>query len=239
MFNDKINLVSCPRNLSTALMYSFAQRMDTTVIDEPFYGYYLKLTDADHPGKEEILKSMSIELMDILKDISRARETPVLFVKNMAQHLYQIDLSFIRDWLNIIFIRDPMHIIASFSRVIQRPTIFDIGVEEQFKIYGYLVANGKSPLILNSQDLVINPRAILERLCDEMNILFDPKMLSWKAGARKEDGIWAKYWYTSVHRSTGFTQQKTNNPIIPSHLIALCDQAMVYYDQLNKLAIKP
>jgi len=234
-----INLVSCPRNLSTALMYSFAQRKDTTVIDEPFYGHYLMLTDVDHPGKDEIIESMSGDPKNILKDISQTRETPVLFVKNMAHHLYQLDLSFLWDWLNIIFIRDPRNIIASFSRVIQKPTIFDIGVEQQFKIYEYLIANGKCPVILNSQDLVSNPEGILKRLCDELNIPFDPKMLSWKAGARKEDGIWAKYWYASVHLSTGFEQQKTNNPIVPSHLIALCDQAMVYYNQLNKLAIKP
>ena len=235
----KINLVSCPRNLSTALMYSFAQRRDTTVIDEPFYGHYLKLTDADHPGKELILKSMSIEPKEILKDISRARETPVLFLKNMAHHLHQLDLSFILEWLNVIFIRDPRRIITSLSRVIQKPTIFDIGVKEQFKIYEYLIANRKSPLIVNSQDLVANPKAVLELLCDAMDILYDQKMLSWKAGPRKEDGIWAKYWYGNVHRSTGFKEQKKNNHTIPVHLIALCDQAMVYYDQLNKLAIKP
>ena len=36
-----INLISGPRNVSTALMYSFAQRNDTNYYDEPFYGYYL------------------------------------------------------------------------------------------------------------------------------------------------------------------------------------------------------
>jgi len=36
----RINLWSSPRNVSTALMYSFAQRLDTTVVDEPLYAYY-------------------------------------------------------------------------------------------------------------------------------------------------------------------------------------------------------
>ena len=57
----KIMLWSSPRNISTALMYSFAQREDTRVLDEPFYAYYLTHVNplADHPGKEEIINSQS------------------------------------------------------------------------------------------------------------------------------------------------------------------------------------
>ena len=47
-----INLISGPRNLSTALMYSFSQRPDTVVIDEPFYAHYLVTTGIDHPSRE-------------------------------------------------------------------------------------------------------------------------------------------------------------------------------------------
>ena len=42
----RICLWSGPRNISTALMYSFAQRSDTIVYDEPFYAYYLKNSNA-------------------------------------------------------------------------------------------------------------------------------------------------------------------------------------------------
>ena len=45
---------SGPRNISTALMRSFENRTDTKVYDEPFYSYYLKNTNLDHPMKEEI-----------------------------------------------------------------------------------------------------------------------------------------------------------------------------------------
>jgi len=37
----RINCWSGPRNVSTALMYSFRQRTDTTVVDEPIYAHYL------------------------------------------------------------------------------------------------------------------------------------------------------------------------------------------------------
>ena len=42
----RICLWSGPRNISTALMYSFAQRDDTAVYDEPLYAHYLSKTSA-------------------------------------------------------------------------------------------------------------------------------------------------------------------------------------------------
>ena len=39
--NKIICLWSSPRNISTALMYSFAQREDTEVVDEALYAHYL------------------------------------------------------------------------------------------------------------------------------------------------------------------------------------------------------
>ncbi|MCB0689154.1 MAG: hypothetical protein KDC53_21600, partial [Saprospiraceae bacterium] len=64
-----INLVSCPRTISTALMYSFAQRSDMSVLDEPFYGVYLEKTEFDHPGKNEIKKSLPLEEDAVLNQI--------------------------------------------------------------------------------------------------------------------------------------------------------------------------
>jgi len=57
-----------PRNISTAMMYSFAQRKDVVVVDEPFYAYYLKNVNpkTSHPGKTEILNSQSSNFKKVL-----------------------------------------------------------------------------------------------------------------------------------------------------------------------------
>ena len=67
----RICLWSGPRNISTALMYSFAERSDTLVYDEPLYAHYLKTSKAKkyHPGSKEILNSMEnngIKVIDII-----------------------------------------------------------------------------------------------------------------------------------------------------------------------------
>ena len=117
-----INLISGPRNISTALMYSFSSRSDTCIIDEPFYGYYLKETGADHPGRQEIIASMECDwnnIVDYIKE--KQKKHAIVFVKNMAHHLIDADISFLAECANVYLIRNPAEIITSFSKVITNP----------------------------------------------------------------------------------------------------------------------
>jgi hypothetical protein len=51
----KIAMWSGPRNLSTAMMYSFAARGDCAVRDEPFYGAFLAASGSPHPMAEAVM----------------------------------------------------------------------------------------------------------------------------------------------------------------------------------------
>ena len=95
-----LNLISGPRNISTALMYSFAQRSDTEVVDEPFYAVYLAKTGANHPGKEEVLRVQSSDEQIVKKELFRKRSKPVLFIKNMAHHIEVMNDNFISNCTN-------------------------------------------------------------------------------------------------------------------------------------------
>ena len=87
-----INLISGPRNISTALMYSFAQRTATKVLDEPFYAHYLLKTGLDHPGREEIITGMESDPNVVLKRIQEfEKENDIVFLKNMAHHHEGLD----------------------------------------------------------------------------------------------------------------------------------------------------
>ena len=103
-----IHLISSPRNVSTALMYSFAQRPDTMVLDEPFYASYLKHSGSSHPGAAQIIDHYDTDPGKIIQNIQR-QDKPggVLFIKNMAHHLTDTDLKFMKGITNIFFIRDP------------------------------------------------------------------------------------------------------------------------------------
>jgi len=236
----RIHLISNPRNLSTALMYSFAQRSDTQVVDEPFYGYYLtQRPDVGHPGKEEVLTSMETDSQAILeKVIFGEYEQPVLFIKNMAHHFVGLHQQFITRLSNLILIRDPKQLISSIAQQMQEPTVEDIGSQKQYELYNYLLTNGNRPVVLDSGELLKNPPQILRKVCDALDIPFEERMLSWQAGPRPEDGVWAKYWYHNVHQSTGFSRQPTSDRPLPAHLEDLYQTAQPFYAALYENSIK-
>ena len=206
----KIMLWSSPRNISTALMYSFAQRSDTKVVDEPFYAYYLTHvnTKVDHPGKREIINSQSSSLNEIVNEIEMFMEKDVLFIKNMTHHLAKTNVNFSRDWYHVILTRSPQSAYISFKKVISNPTVLDMGYKEQYAIALKFKKKNIPFYILSSEELLNSPKKELENLCDYLKINFDNNMLSWDRGGIKEDGIWAKYWYENVHKSHGFKLNK-------------------------------
>jgi hypothetical protein len=233
-----INLISSPRNISTALMYSFAHRSDTKVMDEPFYGYYLNLTGADHPGKEEIIASQPKTVSEVRNWIQHtASQHEVVFVKNMAHHLINMNIDFLEDYRNVFLIRDPRQLITSFSKVIPNPQMTDIGVARQYELFEKLRKTQSCPVI-DSNEVLKNPDKVLRQLCESLGLTFEPSMLRWKAGALPEDGVWAKYWYKNVHASTGF-QKKNPDPVqLPPECEALYSAALPLYEKMAQDALK-
>ncbi len=235
-----INLISNPRNISTAFMYSFAQRSDTTVVDEPFYAYYLEVSGVDHPGREDTLKIMPRDLATIRDDIQKeAPKTPVYFIKNMAHHLIEADFSFIKAYKNLFLIRNPYQLIASFAQNIAQPSMQDIGLARQYELYHMLSEEQNSPpLILDSGELLKDPEKVLSLLCQKLDIPFEKSMLNWEAGPRPEDGAWAPYWYANVHQSTGFSKQKTSSRQLPENCLPLYEEARPLYEKLYEHSIR-
>jgi len=240
MENTIISMWSSPRNVSTALMYSFAQRSDTKVIDEPFYGCYLQSSGADHPGKELVLNSLPTKEEEVLdKIIYHDYQTSLVFLKNMAHHLLHLKSDFLSNFENIFLIRDPRQMLPSFIKVVPNPTMTDVAYKMQFELIEKLSVNNKAPTIIDSKNLLIDPEKVLKILCDQLNISFEPAMLSWLQGGISEDGVWAPFWYSSVHRSTGFMPFKESNESVPKHLKDLMQECIYYYDKMKVYAIRP
>ncbi len=230
-----INLISGPRNLSTALMYSFAQREDTTVLDEPFYGYYLQNASLknQHPSEKEILQTMELKQKNVIETINSLSTKEHIFVKGMAHHYLTNSPDFILNWENVILIRHPKKLIASFSKVIHTPTLNDIGIKKASELFIFLKKNEKKPIVIDSDELLKNPESYLKKLCNLLNISFSVKMMKWQKGGILEDGIWAKHWYANIHNSEGFAIQKSSSQHLPKHLEPLLKEALPFYKTLK------
>ncbi|HRH49343.1 MAG TPA: hypothetical protein PLP23_11380 [Panacibacter sp.] len=239
MQSTRICLWSSPRNISTAMMYSFAQRPDTVVFDEPLYAHYLQVTGVIHPGQEEILQSQENDGDKVVNElILRSFDKSVAFFKQMTHHLVQLNEDFLSQMKNILFIRDPKQIISSYAQVRPDVNMQDIGIEKQWQLYQQLTSNDQHCVVLDSNEILKAPEKVLTELCNAIDIPFYNSMLHWPAGPKSEDGVWAKYWYDNVHQSTGFEKQSTSNRILPEYLEPLYNESKKYYDQLFQHSIK-
>jgi hypothetical protein len=233
-----VNLISGPRNVSTALMYSFAQRSDTEVFDEPFYGVYLARTGAPHPGASEVLRSMPTEEAMVRAQIESRQDKPVLFLKNMAHHLEVLNDPNICKAANIFLIRDPAQILASYSQVIARPVMRDIGIAYQYKLFHQMQREGAQVIVVDSGVLLEDPSAVLMKICHHCGLAFEQRMAHWPPGPKPYDGVWAPYWYSKVHRSTGFESPMTTPPPLATGLRPLLREAKAFYENLLPFALK-
>jgi hypothetical protein len=218
-------------------MYSFAQRSDTEVVDEPFYACYLSITGVEHPGKEEVLSSQSSDEKIVKQELFQKGAKPVLFIKNMAHHIEVLNDDFLSQCINIFLIRDPKQLIASYAQVIDNPSMRDIGIEYEYELF-QKVSDQKS-IVIDSGLLLQNPESVLRQVCERTGIKFESEMLRWKAGPKEYDGVWAPHWYANVHRSTGFEKQATSDRPLPKKLEPLNESASVYYQKLLQYALKP
>ena len=229
----KIALWSGPRNISTAMMYSFGNRKDTTIVDEPLFGYFLKHTGAWRPSRDEALSSMEQDPSKVINELSNPNiENPVYFMKHMANHLIDLDWSVLKNFKNILLTRDPKDMLLSYYKHIENPSMLDTGYQIQLEILNYLLDHKLPFIVLDSKQVLDSPEQMMRKLCNKLSIPFTNKMLKWESGPRKEDGVWAKYWYQNVHNSTGFNKVKREDEELPQHLTDLYYQCRECYKKI-------
>ena len=235
----RINCWSGPRNISTALMYSFRERVDTTVVDEPFYAHYLRVSGRKHPGYQEVLNSQDQYSEQVIENVIQSEyTTPVVFFKQMCHHLVEIDLSFLNNCSNILLIREPSLVIRSHAKNVPALKVSDIGLDVQNSLLNRIIESGAVPIVVDSANLLMNPEAILKELCQHLEIAFDTSMLSWESGPKPEDGVWARHWYKNTHESSSFSNKESSRDPMPEKFLPVLEEATVLYDNLKKYACK-
>jgi hypothetical protein len=219
-------------------MYAFRQRDDTTVFDEPIYAHYLRVTGREHPGRDEVLTSQDPDGEAVVRDLILGEHpTPVVFFKQMAQHVVQLDRAFLGHCRNLLLIRDPERVIASFAKNVPDVNVADTGLPIQVELLESILADGGDPIVIDSTALLAAPEAVLRTLCGRLGLAFDPGMLSWPAGPKPEDGVWAEHWYASTHRSTGFESGHPSTEPAPEHLRGVVAEARPLYERLSEFAL--
>jgi len=154
--------------------------------------------------------------------------TPHRYMKHMPHHMIDgFPMGWAEGCVHVHLIRHPARVIASYTAKRESPNFNDIGYGQQTALYDQI-----GGLVIDSADIRANPEGMLRKLCDAINLPFDPAMLSWAAGPRAEDGIWASHWYGAVHKSTGFAGAEGPLPRLEPAAEALCAKALPHYQKL-------
>jgi hypothetical protein len=204
----RIAMWSGPRNISTAMMRAWENRGDCVVSDEPLYAHYLAHTGIDHPGADEVIAHGETDWRRVVASLTT--EVPagasIWYQKHMSHHLLpHLGCDWVLGLENVFLIRDPAEVVGSYLKKRERVNAHDIGLPQQVELFDAIAQQqGFAPPVIDAGEFLRNPQAQLEALCARLGISFTSRMLSWPAGPRASDGIWARHWYDAVRASTGF-----------------------------------
>jgi len=234
-----IAMWSGPRNISTAMMYAFANRADCVAWDEPFYGAYLKETGLHHPMRAEILAECETDWRKVATACATPAAKPVFYQKHMTHHMLpRIDRAFIRTLTNAFLIRSPEKVLASYARKHDEVSLHAIGFVEQAEIFDEVATRlGHAPPVVDADIHLENPLKSLQHLCHALEIPFGEAMLQWPEGAKTCDGVWAPHWYGTAWASTGFEKPEAKPITLSAAHQRIADQARPLYERLRKHAI--
>jgi len=233
----KIAMWSGPRNLSTAMMYSFGARSDFAIWDEPFYAAYLSKSGANHPMRDEIMAAHESDpaMVAAMCSGSIPDGKPNFYMKHMGLHMLDgFPMDWAQDCINVHLIRHPARVVASYGAKRDEVTLDDIGFRQQVEVFDKV-----GGVVIDSHDIRDDPEGMLRKLCATVDLPFDPAMLHWPSDGHKSDGIWASHWYGAVHRSTGFAGAEGPLPDLDGEAAKLANDAYEFYAQLSDRKISP
>ncbi len=240
----RLAMWSGPRNVSTALMRAWGNRDDTLVVDEPFYAHYLAVTGLEHPGRDEVLEHHEQDWRRVVESLLAPLPpgVAILYQKQMSHHLLP---GMGREWLgemtHAFLIRDPRPMLASLGDRLGRFDLEATGLPQQVEIFEYVRrSTGKVPAVVDAAELRAAPGPVLQALCERLAVPYSPRMLRWPPGSRATDGVWARYWYQRVERSTGFEPPAEQSDVVLDGRLAELDrECRPLYQHLHVHRIRP
>jgi len=240
---QRIAMWSGPRNISTALMRSWENRPDCSVVAEPFYAAYLVDTGLGHPMREQILLAQSTDYGKVVEELTRYPvQSALQYQKQMTHHIPRgMGMSWCADFRHCFLIRDPAQVIASYAQKMPSVDADAIGIQRQAELYEEISELSElQPAVIDSNDVLKNPAKVLGELCSHLDVEFRPQeMLQWPTGRRDSDGVWADHWYHNVEQSTGFGEYRPAEVQLSAEHQELAEAMRPYYERLAQTRIQP
>ena len=113
------------------------------------------------------------------------------------------------------------------------PKLTDTALPQQLRLFDHVrELTGETPPVIDSTEVLRDPRGMLAALCSRLGIAFTEAMLEWPPGIRESDGIWARHWYPEVETTTGWRPFKPKDVPVPDELTGVLEECNEIYQQL-------
>ncbi len=207
-----IALWAVPRSTSTAFEWMMRQRGDLDCLHEPFGEAWYQgedpLWQRWRPGDKT---TPGLTLDSVWADIKARAERGPVFIKDFPHYVSHMwDDEFLSHFTHAFLIRDPA---LTISSIYDKWPDFDegeVGFPEQRALFDLLTAlNGSAPPVFDSDDILENPRAMVQAFCDAVDIPFIESALSWEPGADTAQYSWwdGGLFHANLRTSTGLVRQ--------------------------------
>lgn len=230
-------LWSAPRCRSTAFLRMMVQRGDFEVVHEPF-SHVADFGVARVAGRE--IRSET-DVIAALRGLSKER--PVFFKDTTDFHYPRVlaDASFLREVTHTFIIRDPHAAIASHHRLepgLDRDSIGFARLHEMFAAVRRVART--EPVVIDADDLVSAPQAIVSEYCRRVQIRFLPDSLTWPP---KQLLAWQRTarWHTAVSATTGFCRPDADDAtevVWNPTLRAFLDYHLPFYEEMHAVRLR-
>ena len=154
----------------------------------------------------------------------------------MAHHILDLkNIDWISNFENCILLRHPKEVISSYTKKNQLNSAEELGYPQQYEIINFLKKMNKSYIVIDSKELLKDPKKSLSNWCRKTNIEFDKSMLKWRKGNHVNDGIWWESWYNKVIETTEFRQFEKKDINIENKFDSIYNESMKYYNYLKEM----
>jgi hypothetical protein len=233
-----LSLWSAPRCRSTAFSRMIAERGDFRVVHEPFS----QLSDFGEAEVAEHTVRSEDELIDALFQL--AGRGP-LFFKDTTDFRYPVVLTnhrFLTEVTHTFIIRDPARAIASHYRLNPRLSRDEVGFSRLSEIFDAVAAaTGRTPVVVDADELVADPAAVVRAYCLRLDMPFLPEALQWSPDMR-EDWRKTSRWHADTSTTSGFQAESgeqadevTPNVVLREYLA----YHTPYYERLRAIRLRP
>ena len=247
-------LWATPRSTSTAFEWMMRMRADMACFHEPFGEAWYQGDDARAPRlTADSPRKPGLNFDTVLDKLQTAARQRPVFSKDMPQfteHLWNDE--FLYRFEHSFLIRDPAKVLASLHRSWVKSnndegfTRNEIGFDEQRHLFDLLHSKSdKPPVVIDSDDLLKDPPAMVKKYCDAIGVPFIASALGWEPGSRSEV-LWYdgndSVWHESLKNSDGLKAQPRKTievDQLPHKLQALYHDFLPHYRHLHDYRLRP